>query len=87
MCVFPGEVAVVQPGFVEEVEVEAAVGDGEGDPEGHYLGEDPLAVEGGRIGLVPVLGAGHVDHGEGGEDARRAHEQELQEVEREKDGD
>ena len=47
MCVFPGEVAVVQPGFVEEVEVEAAVGDGEGDPEGHDLGEDPLTVEGG----------------------------------------
>ena len=49
--VFPGEEAAVQPGLVQKVEVDAAVGDGEGDPEGQYLREDPLVVEGGGVGL------------------------------------
>ena len=48
---FPGEEAAVQPGLVQEVEVDAAVGDGEGDPEGQDLREDPLVVEGGGVGL------------------------------------
>ena len=77
----------MQPSLVQEVEVEAAVGDGEGDPEGHDLREDPLVVEGGGVGLVPVLGSGDVDHGEGGEDARGADEDDFQEVEGEENGD
>ena len=71
---FPGEKAAVEPGLVQEVEVEAAVGDREGDPECHDFGEDPLVVEGFRAGLIPVLLPRDVDHGEGGKDARGADE-------------